>query len=387
MSAKKIICLITALTLIFALLTACSGRGKIPENNAENGTVEQNSSGDLSDLPEDIGDDISQGMDDLSSKAESVKDNIGDSMSSSAASGESNSSQSNNSSEKTTGAANTTAPAVVFGENDEDRVICGENTNTKDTLTGYEKLPSVRFEVSDPDNSRGLSTEKQCHSHGPASGGEAHFTVKEFQKHFDKYGALTLDNVSAEKRLYLTFDCGYEYNNLTSKILDTLKEKQVPAAFFCTLHHIKSQPELITRMIKEGHIVGNHSDTHPSFAEISRTQMAQEIENCDNFLREEYGYSAKFFRFPAGEYTDSALDLVSSIGFTSVFWSVAYSDWDVNNPHGKDYAVKTVMERLHPGAVILLHAVSQDNADALSEIIDKARSEGYEFYSLNQWKA
>lgn len=385
MSIKRIAAALLSLIFVVSLMTAC--RGRVPENNAEDGRVEQNSSGDLSDLPGDMKDDISEGMSDFSDKIDDIGDDISEGLDDMTPSGSQSMTEENDKSsiENTTGAVNTTAPEFVSDMVSDESIILGENTGTGETLTGYAKLPKVHFEVTDPDNKRSLSLEKVCHSHGPASGGEAHFTVKEFQKHFDKYGALTLDTVSTEKRLYLTFDCGYEYNNLTSKILDTLKEKQVPAAFFCTLHHIKSQPELITRMIKEGHIVGNHSDTHPSFADISRKQMAQEIENCDNFLREEYGYSAKFFRFPAGEYNDSALDLVSSIGFTSVFWSVAYSDWDVNNPKGRDYAVKTVMERLHPGAVILLHAVSQDNAEALGEIIDKARSEGYEFYSLDMW--
>ncbi len=341
---KKAVCVALVFLLIFSLFTACGekGGGKVPENNADNGTLEDKSGSESMTLPSD---------------------------------------------NMTTGAANTTAPSSESARETSltKKVITGEDTGTQSTLTGFEKLPAVHFEVSDPENSKGLSTEKVCHSHGPASGGEAHYTVKEFQKHFDKYNAFTLDTASGDKRLYLTFDCGYEHDNLTSDILDVLKEREVPAAFFCTLHHIKTQPELITRMIKEGHIVGNHSDTHPSFAEISRTSMAEEIESCDNFLREEYGYSAKFFRFPAGEYNDSALDLVNSIGFTSVFWSVAYSDWDTENPHGKDYAVKTVTERLHPGAVILLHAVSRDNAQALGEIIDRARSEGYRFCSLEEY--
>lgn len=342
----KILCIAVVFYLMVSVFSACStNSGNITENNSSEGTLfsSENSY----------------------SQSDSSKENDAE------------------------GAVNSTAREASANEENQNKalVLKGENTGTADTLTGFEKLPTVHFDVKDPENTKGLSTVKICHSHGPASGGEAHFTVKEFQKHFEEYGALTLDTVSSQKRLYLTFDCGYEYDSLTSKILDTLKEKQVPAAFFCTLHHIKTQPELITRMIKEGHIVGNHSDTHPSFAEISRTQMALEIENCDNFLRQEYGYSASFFRFPAGEYTDSALELVSSIGFTSVFWSVAYSDWDVNNPHGKDYAVKTVIERLHPGAVILLHSVSRDNAEALGEIIDKARSMGYEFYSLENYKA
>ena len=256
-----------------------------------------------------------------------------------------------------------------------------------DTQTGFAPLERVTYSVSDPENTRGLSVKKIGHSHGPASGGKAHHTVVEFQKTFDKYGALTLDTKAQEKVLYLTFDCGWEYENLTARVLDILKEKGVPAAFFCTLDHIKKQPELIVRMIKEGHIVGNHSTTHPSFSSISRTKMKDEIEQTENYLRESFGYCAKFFRFPAGEYNESALDLVSSLGYVSVFWSVAYNDWNVKQIKGKDYAVKTVCERLHPGAVILLHSVSKDNAAALGEIIDKARADGYVFKALTDYKA
>ncbi len=250
---------------------------------------------------------------------------------------------------------------------------------------GLSPLEPVTYTVNDPQNTRGLSTEKKEHSHGPASGGQPHHTVVAFQKTFDRYDALTLDQKSSGKVLYLTFDCGYEYENLSSRILDTLKEKNVPAAFFCTLDHIKKQPDLIARMIREGHIVGNHSDTHPSFAAITRTQMKDEIEATENHLRTQFGYCAKFFRFPAGEYTESALDLVRSLGYCSVFWSVAYNDWNVDAQQGKDTAVKTVTERLHDGAVILLHAVSRDNADALGEIIDTTRSMGYTFCPLTDY--
>ena len=251
--------------------------------------------------------------------------------------------------------------------------------------SGLIPLDEVEYTVVDPQNTRGLSEKKLSHSHGPAANGKPHETVVAFQDTFDRFGALTLDRKSTDNVLYLTFDCGYEYENLTSVILDTLKEKNVPAAFFCTRDHIVRQPDLIARMIREGHIVGNHSDTHPSFPGISRTQMKDEIEKTENELRTNFGYCAKFFRFPAGEYSESALDLVQSLGYCSVFWSVAYNDWDVDNQHGKDYAVRTVTQRLHPGAVILLHAVSRDNAEALGEIIDRAREDGYVFRALTDY--
>ena len=265
------------------------------------------------------------------------------------------------------------------GSTDKKMIITG--TPDPEMKSGFAPLPKITYTATDPDNTRGLSTKKISHSHGPASGGKAHYTVVEFQKNMEKYGAFTLDT-SGEKVLYLTFDCGYEYENLTSKVLDVLKEKGVTATFFCTLDHIKKETDLIARMIKEGHIVGNHSTTHPSFASISREKMAKEIEETENYLRENFGYAAKYFRFPAGEYNESALELISSLGYSSIFWSVAYDDWDTTKVRGKDYAVEKVMSRLHPGAIILLHSVSKDNAEALGEIIDKARSEGYRFESL-----
>lgn len=261
-------------------------------------------------------------------------------------------------------------------------IITGEES--AEAPSGFLPLKTISYSVTKaPD---GLSNKKLSHSHGPASGGKAHFTVEEFQDTFDRYGAVTLDRKSKDKVLYLTFDCGYEYENLTSRVLDTLKEKQVPATFFCTLDHIEKEKELIARMIREGHIVGNHSTTHPSFAEISREKMIKEIEETENYLRDNFGYAAKYFRFPAGEYTENALDAVKSVGYMSVFWSVAYDDWNTDNVRGKDYAVEKVMSRLHPGAIILLHSVSRDNADALGEIIDKARAEGYVFKSLTEYK-
>lgn len=249
--------------------------------------------------------------------------------------------------------------------------------------TGRTPLPTVLFSVSDPDNSRGLSTARIEHCFGAASGGKAHEISVNNQAAFDKSGtdAVCLDTKSKGKVLYLTFDSGYETGQ-SGKILDTLKEKRVPAAFFCTLDQLKNQHDLITRMINEGHIVGNHSARHPDFSTLSRAKMAKELRDFDCYLRTEFGYTAPFFRFPEGVYSESALDAVHDLGYRSVFWSLAYSDYDVEHRNGRDFAYRTVTARLHPGAVILLHSVSSDNADALGDIIDFARSEGYTFKSL-----
>ncbi len=227
---------------------------------------------------------------------------------------------------------------------------------------------------------------KKSHSYGVAKNGVANEISVNAQKYFDEnnLNAFCLDTKSKKKVLYLTFDCGYE-NGYTSKILDILKEKKVDGAFFCTLPQVKENPELIKRMINEGHIVGNHSVTHPSFAEISAEQMKEEVVGMEKYLKENFNYSEPYFRFPKGEYTDNALNVVDSLGYTSVFWSLAYADWDLNNQKGEQYAYDKVVSRLHPGAVILLHSVSPDNANALSSIIDEAKRQGYEFRSLRDY--
>lgn len=276
-------------------------------------------------------------------------------------------------------------------ETDADASAAVEDSRTQisvtSPLTGRKILSPASFTVNDPQNARGIPNEKKEHSFGVAKNGIPHEISKSTQSYFEStgYKAVCYDTKAAEKVIYLTFDCGWE-NGYTDDVLDTLKEKKVPAAFFCTLEHIKKSPEIIARMIKEGHVVGNHSAKHPNFAEIDRQRMADEILECDNYLRENFGYTSSFFRFPEGCYTENALELVHSMGFTSVFWSSAYADWDVSKTKGKDYAFETVTSRLHPGAILLLHSVSPDNAAALGDIIDWARQNGYEFKALTELK-
>lgn len=267
---------------------------------------------------------------------------------------------------------------VQAGANINPHAVTGEYTGTDKTFTGFEPLPEVSFSVSDEVT---RSNNKIGYSYGVAKDGVPHQNSVTAQEKFKEYGAIALDTVCESNNIYLTFDCGYE-NGYTSKILDTLKEKEVTAAFFVTLDYIKSNPEIVKRMILEGHIVGNHSSTHPSFPSLSRAKMAKEIEGVDNYLRVNFGYTSPYFRFPAGEYSDNALELVQSIGYQSVFWSVAYADWDTSVVKGCDYATTTVCSRLHKGAIILLHAVSADNTAAMGTIIDKARESGYIFCSL-----
>ena len=199
------------------------------------------------------------------------------------------------------------------------------------------------------------------------------------------YNALAWDNKTGEKILYLTFDCGYKYEDCTERILDTLEEKNVPAAFFCTLSYVKTDTTAVSRMLTEGHIVGNHSATHPDCATISREELAKEILGVDNYMRVNYGCPTQYFRFPAGSYSENALELVDDIGHRSVFWSVAYADWDPENQQDVDTAFTQVTSRLHPGAVILLHSTSPTNVKILGRVIDYALENGYEFRSLDQY--
>ena len=263
-----------------------------------------------------------------------------------------------------------------------DKAAATTENKTDLTYTGLKPLPKIELKFKKINN-KDFSKNKIEHSYGVAENGQPHSISIESQKFFEskRFSAVTLDT-KTEKNIYLTFDCGYE-NGYTSKILDVLKENNVKAAFFCTLDQIKSEPELIARMINEGHIVGNHSTTHPSFDTLGKEEIAKELENCENYLREKFGYSSKYFRFPKGNYSEFSLDAIGQLGFKSVFWSLAYADWDTENRKGADYAFAKVTERLHPGAIILLHSVSQDNAEALDRIIGYAVENGYKFENLD----
>lgn len=199
----------------------------------------------------------------------------------------------------------------------------------------------------------------------------------------EKYNAFYMDN-KKPKKLYLTFDEGYE-NGYTEVILDCLKEKNVPAAFFITGPYAKKETTLVRRMIDEGHIVGNHTVNHPNLAKLeSAEKIRTELSNMNNLVSEMYSYDMKYMRPPEGQYSERVLAVSNDMGMRTVFWSFAYIDWQVNNQKGKEYAFGEVTKYLHDGAVILLHAVSKDNAEALGDIIDYARAQGYEFAPLDE---
>ncbi len=261
-------------------------------------------------------------------------------------------------------------------------------TTTTTTAPTRPTLAEVTFTVEDPHNSRGLPAERNGFGFGYAKDGVAHDITVNNQARFDGFdvNALAWDNKTEEKVLYLTFDCGYAYEDLVPRILNTLKEKQVSSAFFCTMQYLKSDGDMVQRMIDEGHIVGNHTATHPSdCSALTRGELAEEIRRVHNYLRTEFGYNSRYFRFPTGAYSHNALDLVCSVGYRSVFWSIAHRDWDPDDQPGVEVSFQTVTERLHPGAVILLHSTSPDNVAMLGRFIDYARQNGYTFRSLDEY--
>lgn len=267
-------------------------------------------------------------------------------------------------------------------------VFYGENTGTDKTFTGLEPLPLSDFGQPSFENTRGLSDTTIEHSYGVAENETPHNISINNQKFFDEngYKAICYDSATDEKIVYLTFDCGYE-NGYTAKILDTLRDKGVKAAFFCTKPEMEQNSDLIARMINEGHIVGNHSVTHPDFSSLTREEMYAEVKGFDDYLREHFGFSAQYFRYPQGKYSENSLAMLNEMGYTCVFWSLAYADWDLEDQPGADHALETVMSRIHPGAVILLHAISPDNANALPDIIDAARAAGYDFRTLPEYRS
>jgi peptidoglycan-N-acetylmuramic acid deacetylase len=204
-----------------------------------------------------------------------------------------------------------------------------------------------------------------------------------FKQIVKKHGAIFLGDTT-KKELYLTFDNGYE-NGYTIKVLDILKEKKVPAAFFVTGHYVKDQPELLKRMVNEGHLIGNHSWSHPDMSRISNSRLKEELQRLkDQVAKVTEQKEMPFMRPPQGIFSERMLDVSKTLGYTNVFWSIAYKDWDINVQKGWKYAYDNIRNQLHPGAVILLHTVSKDNAEALASIIDEARKLGYEFKSLDQ---
>lgn len=199
-----------------------------------------------------------------------------------------------------------------------------------------------------------------------------------------QYQAAYIGNVG-EKVLYLTFDAGYE-NGCTAKILDTLKEKQVPAAFFLVGNYIRQNPDLVRRMVVEGHTVGNHTMHHYDMSRLSdKAAFAKELTDLEALYKETVGQELpKYYRPPQGIYSEENLKMAQELGYKTLFWSLAYVDWNNDAQPTKEVAFAKLLPRTHNGAVVLLHSTSKTNAEILGELIDKWKEAGYRFGTLDE---
>lgn len=214
--------------------------------------------------------------------------------------------------------------------------------------------------------------------HSPSGSGEG-FPIVSYSGYYRDTHVTEEDKV-----VYLTFDCGYE-NGFTPTILDTLAEKNVKAMFFVTKDFVAKNAEYVKRMKEEGHLVGNHTVRHLSSPSLTPEELDAEFSEVAKTMYELTGYQMDpFFRPPMGEYSERTLKATKDMGYASIFWSIAYYDYDVNNQPGKAYVVDHFDTYHHNGAIVLMHNTSQSNAEALPEVVELLKAERYRFGELTE---
>ncbi|MBO1001470.1 delta-lactam-biosynthetic de-N-acetylase [Pseudogracilibacillus auburnensis] len=205
-----------------------------------------------------------------------------------------------------------------------------------------------------------------------------------------KYGEMLKNHhafyadMTNEKEIYLTFDNGYE-QGYTEKVLNVLKKTGVHATFFVTGHYVEEEPELVKRMVNEGHIIGNHSYNHPDFTNMSKEAMKKELDMLEEAVAKVSAQKElTYLRPPRGTFNENTLKWADEFGYVHIFWSLAFRDWETNKQKGWKYAYDQIVNQVHPGAIVLLHTVSEDNAEALEKVIIQLKKEGYTFRSLDE---
>lgn len=254
--------------------------------------------------------------------------------------------------------------------------------NTAESTYAAKKTARTTMDSAavEPVQGGALSTEKHGYGQGVQLDDKNRPTgALDFNANYGKYGATALRE--DKKNILLTFDQGYE-NGYTAQILNTLKEKKVKAVFFLLQDYAERNPELVQRMIDEGHIVGNHSVSHYSMPDLSAEECRQEIEGLQEYMKQNFGVTMKLFRPPMGEFSEQSLSVTKDCGLSTMLWSFAYADWDVNAQPDPAQAKEKLIGAAHEGAIYLLHSVSQTNAEVLGEVIDGIRDEGFEFEKL-----
>lgn len=208
----------------------------------------------------------------------------------------------------------------------------------------------------------------------------ANASMAELEK-FDTYYAQD----TSEKRIYLTFDCGYENGN-TPAILDALKKHKAPGTFFAVGNFVSDNPELIKRMAEEGHVVGNHTFSHPDMSKISTQEtFSEELSKVEDLYKEITGTEmTKYYRPPQGKYSEANLQMAKDMGYKTFFWSLAYVDWMQDQQPTREEAFEKLLGRIHPGAIVLLHNTSSTNGQILDELLSKWEEMGYTFHPLEE---
>lgn len=207
--------------------------------------------------------------------------------------------------------------------------------------------------------------------------------VGKFGEVLKEHDAIYADLTTRDKEIYFTFDNGYE-QGYTEEVLEVLKKHQVPATFFVTGHYVKTEPDLVKRMVDEGHIIGNHSYSHPDFTTMTKEEMKKELDKLEKAVADVSGQKQTvYLRPPRGTFNENTLKWATEFGYVHVFWSLAFKDWEINNQKGWKYSYDQIMTQIHPGAILLLHTVSEDNAKALDKVITQLKKDGYTFKSLD----
>lgn len=244
--------------------------------------------------------------------------------------------------------------------------------------TNFYMLNKTKANISDPN----ISTQEYSWYFNPRNDGKQPEPIKE-ANFFNKYSSYYVGDPN-EKVIYLTFDAGYE-NGTTESILNTLKKHNAKAHFFVVESYIKNNPELVKRMEKEGHLVCNHSKSHPSMATITDFEkFKEEILSVEKTYKEVTGKEMpKYFRPPMGKFSEQSLKYTQDLGYSSVFWSFAYVDWYNDKQPTHEFAKDKIYTRTHPGAIVLLHPNSKTNTEILDEVISHWEEEGYKLETLD----
>ena len=265
--------------------------------------------------------------------------------------------------------------------------ISGNKENMSETMSVMAIREEVFADVRNKDYGQYDNTSyswwfRRRENHEPS--GKTYEISDESMKDLDAY-YLCEDVSEEDKVIYLTFDCGYD-NGYSERILDTLKKHNAKATFFVQKAFVDKKPDLVKRMKEEGHLVGNHTVNHRSLPDLSPEELAKELYDVENAFYEATGYEMDlFFRPPEGNYSERALKIVRDLGYTTVFWSIAYYDYDVKQQPSVSEVLNHFRTYHHNGAIPLIHIISSANADALDDVLTLLEKEGYRFGELTEF--